>query len=241
MLHEILKERLALLKIGGVGISVKPEFPLLKIGRQPSPRRAAAGQRRMIHAAEHLHALPLRDRRNRLQALLLGLMRPAPEAEEDHAGYRQNQQQAHPAQLIGGAAGTLIDPDCHHNADELQERIYEAGFLFQKMHQQQCHSDLRQHRQGAHQQTGSRRRSAALSVHDFYGTFCPCCRLQILTISVHQEGSLKYYSKHFHLLQPLFPLTSKSAVLRTVQFSICSQPLSRSCSPYERKTAQFAP
>ena len=154
MLHEILKERLALLKIGGVGISVKPEFPLLKIGRQPSPRRAAAGQRRMIHAAEHLHALPLRDRRNRLQALLLGLMRPAPEAEEDHAGYRQNQQQAHPAQLIGGAAGTLIDPDCHHNADELQECIYEAGFLFQKMHQQQCHRDLRQHRQGAHQQTG---------------------------------------------------------------------------------------
>ena len=87
----------------------------------------------------------------------------------------------------------------------------------------------------------SRRRSAALSVHDFYGTFCPCCRLQILTISLHQEDSLKYYSKHFHLLQPLFPLTSKSAVLRTVQFSICSQPLSRSCSPYERKNAQFAP
>ena len=60
-------------------------------------------------------------------------------------------------------------------------------------------------------------------------------------LELYQEDSLKYYSKHFHLLQPLFPLTSKSAVLRTVQFSICSQPLSRSCSPYERKTAQFAP
>ena len=78
MLHQIPEEGLPLTEIGGVRIAVQPELPLLEIGGQAAPRRAAAGQGGLIQVAEHFCALPLGDRRHRLQTQLLGLMRAAP-------------------------------------------------------------------------------------------------------------------------------------------------------------------
>ena len=119
-------EKLGLMKyfesvteIRGGGIPVQPEFPFLKIGRQPPPCRAAAAQGRLIHIAEHSLALPLRYGRHRLQAQLLGLMCSPPDAKENHARHRQRQQQTHPAQLIGWTSCPQIDPNSHNGADKL--------------------------------------------------------------------------------------------------------------------------
>ena len=48
MLHQIPEEGLPLTEIGGVRIAVQPELPLLEIGGQAAPRRAAAGQGGLI-------------------------------------------------------------------------------------------------------------------------------------------------------------------------------------------------
>ena len=154
MLHQIPEEGLPLTEIGGVRIAVQPELPLLEIGGQAAPRRAAAGQSGLIQVAEHFCALPLGDRRHRLQTQLLSLMRAAPQAEQEHTCHWQNQQQTHPAQLIRRTAAALVNPNGHHRADQLEKSVHKAGLFFQETGQQKGHRDLRQHRQGAEHQTG---------------------------------------------------------------------------------------
>ena len=99
-------------------------------------------------------ALPLHRRGDLPQTQAFGLMAPAPQKEKNHTGHRQGQQQAHPHQLIGGAAGAQIHPDRHHGASQLQNEIDVADLFRQQLGQRQRQHDLGNHRQCADGQAG---------------------------------------------------------------------------------------
>ena len=149
MVDQVVKEHVPLREIAGLRTAVEEELPLLQIGGQPSPGGRAAAQALDIDVTGHAGALPLRRRSHLPQAQALGLMGAAPQEEEDHAGYRQRQQKAHPHQLVGGTAPPLVHPDSHHGARQLQEHIDEVGLLRQQRRQSQGQHDLGDDRQRA--------------------------------------------------------------------------------------------
>ncbi len=153
-LNQVLEELCALLEIDGAGVPVEQEAPLFQIGRQPPPGRGLPAKAGQVDFAGHALALPAGDGGHLLKAELLDLMGPAPEAEQNHAGHRHGQQQAHPHQLVGGAARPLIDPDGHGSTGDEQQSVNKAGVLRQEEGDQQGGDDLGDHRQRAHGDAG---------------------------------------------------------------------------------------
>ena len=154
MADQVLEKFRALLEVYGAGVPVEQKTPLFQVRRQPAPGRGLPPEPGQIDLAGHALAFPLGDGGHLPEAELLGLVGPAPEAEENHAGHRHGQQQAHPHQLIGGAAGPLIDPDGQRRAGDEQQGVDKAGILRQKKGDQQGGGDLGNYRQRAHGDAG---------------------------------------------------------------------------------------
>ena len=153
-LNQVLEKFRALLEVDGVGVPVEQEAPLFQIRRQPPPGGGLPPEPGQVDLAGHALALPAGNGGHLPEAELLGLMGPAPEAEEEHAGHGHSQEQAHPNQLVGRAAGPLIDPDGHRRAGEEQQGVDKAGVFGQKEGDQQGGDDLDDHRQRAHGDAG---------------------------------------------------------------------------------------
>ena len=154
VLDQVLEKLRALLEIDGVRVPVEQEAPLFQVRRQPSPGRGLPPEAAEVDSAGQALALPAGDGGHRLKAELLHLMGPAPEAEQNYAGHRHGQQKAHPHQLVGGAAGPLVDPDGHRRAGDEQQGVDKAGVLRQKEGDQKRGGDLGDHRQCAHGNAG---------------------------------------------------------------------------------------
>ena len=129
---QILKKVRALFEINGVRIPIEEESPFLQVRRQPAPGRGLPPETGQVDFAGHTLALSAGDGGYFPEAELFDLMRSAPQAEQNHAGHRHSQQQAHPHQLIGGTAGTLIYPDGHRRSGDQQQSVDKAGVFRQE-------------------------------------------------------------------------------------------------------------
>ena len=144
MLDEVVEERRPVRKVVGVGIPVEPEIPLLKVGGHPSPVGELPAQPGEVGLAGLDDGAPLRGHGDPPQAEVLGLVQPAPEAEEDDARHRHEKQEAHPAQLIGRAPRAGVDPDGKARAHQLQRAVDIAGPLLEEGREGQGGEDLQQ-------------------------------------------------------------------------------------------------
>lgn len=140
----------------GLGAAEHQKSPLLQIGCQTAPVRRLAAQAGKIGLGVHFLALPQADGGNLLHTQTLGLVGAAPEAEKEHARHRHSQQQAHPGQLIGGAARAQVNPHRHQCADKDQDAVDIAGLFPQQHRQKRRGDDLGQHGQGTHEDAGDR-------------------------------------------------------------------------------------
>ena len=173
MLDEVVEKRRPVREVVGVGIPVEPEIPLLKVGGHPSPVGELPAQPGEVGLAGLDDGAPLRGHGDPPQAEVLGLAQPAPEAEEDDARHRHEKQQAHPAELVGGAPRAGVDPDGKARAHQLQRAVNIAGPLLQQGRKGQGGEDLQkkqQHAEGQPPRGGDPPLDALLAA----GSFRPC-------------------------------------------------------------------
>ena len=156
MSQQVLKKLLTAFHVVDLGVAVEQKAPLVEVACQTAPVRGLAAQAGEIRLALHPLALPLADGSHLLQAQALGLAAAAPKQKQQHARHRQGQQQTHPRQLIGGAAGPVVDPDGNDGAHKDQTAVDEAGFLPEEIGQQCAGNDLGQDGQRAEQDAGGR-------------------------------------------------------------------------------------
>ena len=144
VLDEVVKERCPVREVAGAGIAVEPEVPLLEVRGHPPPVGQLPCEPGEVPLAGLNDGAPLRGHGDPLQAEVLGLAQPAPEAEEDDARHRHEKQQAHPAELVGGAPRAGVDPDGKARAHQLQRTVDIAGPLLEKGREGQGGEDLQQ-------------------------------------------------------------------------------------------------
>ena len=144
MLDEVVEERRPVRKVVGVGIPVEPEAPLLQVGGDFSPVGEFPVQPGEVRLAGLDDGAALRRHGDHLQAEVLGLVQPAPKAEEDDARHRHEKQETHPAQLVGGAPRAGVDPDGKARAHQLQRAVDIAGPLLEEGREGQGGEDLQQ-------------------------------------------------------------------------------------------------
>ena len=157
--NQIFQKLRAVAHIMHLRILVDQKAPLLQIGGKASPRRIPAVQPCQILCAGTAGRLFFCRRRNLAQAQRFGLLGTSPQDKQDHAGYRQQKQQTHPAEFIGGASMAGIDPDSDHHCDHLQRTVNKAVILVQEPGQQNGKRDLDTNHQYTHSHTGSCRDS----------------------------------------------------------------------------------
>ena len=149
VLNEVVEELRPVPEVVGVGIAVEPEVPLLEVGGHPPPVGQLPGEPGEVRLAGLDDGAALRGHGNPLQAEILGLVQSAPEAEEDDARHRHEKEQAHPAELVGGAPRAGVDPDGKARAHELQRAVDIAGPLLKEGGEGQGGEDLQQKQQHA--------------------------------------------------------------------------------------------
>ena len=203
MLDEVVEKRRPVREVVGVGIPVEPEIPLLKVCGHSPPVWELPAQPGKVCLAGLDDGATLRRHGDPLHAEILGLMQPAPEAEEDDARHRHEKEEAHPAELVGRAPRTGVDPDGKARAHELQRAVDIAGPLLKEGGEGQGGEDLQkqqQHAEGQPSRGGDPPLDTLLTARSFclghHGTSLSLCDDPFLTI-IRDFRSLRNHSAAF--------------------------------------------